>query len=390
MSEDKDLIDSLLSLNLKIIINPNNLSNFSTYNILVDSTSLPLSEVKKILSNTFQSKSVLIESLPDLELQLDLLNLGVKIIECKEDLFQALVKIESCDKPNKSIKVVLLDDSELDRFIISNLLKQSGFTVFDTASPRKAYEILEVQNSDVLLVDINMPEPFDGVSFVRLVRNNSRFATTPIIFVTSEESIENKLQALEAGGDDLFPKPLLKDLSIRLINKHVHRSRQQIDLIMKDNLTNIHNRNYLTKKKTSLEASPSNLYLCLLDIDHFKAINDTYGHYVGDIVLKHLSAIMKRLIRNDDLLVRFGGEEFIIIIESESDVLASNIFHRIKDSISRVPVLIGKEKIFITYSSGLVRLGSDLDDAIKKADELLYKAKNYGRNCIISDPNLKC
>lgn len=145
-----------------------------------------------------------------------------------------------------------------------------------------------------------------------------------------------------------------------------------------DELSGLHNRHYLKKVSAQLTAQQG-YYACILDIDHFKAVNDKYGHDIGDQVIKRVSSVIKSRIRITDYAFRFGGEEFVVVVKTESAQQAVNIFERIGDDVARFI-----QKPNVTISGGVWPVNDSLDEALKQADVLLYQAKQNGRNLIIS------
>nr|WP_237729153.1 GGDEF domain-containing protein [Vibrio fluvialis] len=146
-----------------------------------------------------------------------------------------------------------------------------------------------------------------------------------------------------------------------------------------DELSGLHNRHYL--KKVSRQLTPDGrYYLCILDIDHFKSVNDKYGHDIGDQVIKRVASVIKSRIRLTDYAFRFGGEEFVVVIKTDSTEQAVRIFDRIREDVAR---FVQAPKV--TISGGVWPVIESVDDAIKQADRLLYMAKEGGRNTILSE-----
>lgn len=145
-----------------------------------------------------------------------------------------------------------------------------------------------------------------------------------------------------------------------------------------DELSGLHNRHYLKKVSAQFSAGQGH-YVCILDIDHFKAVNDKYGHDIGDQVIKRVSAVIKSRIRISDYAFRFGGEEFVVVVKTESAQQAIKIFERIGEDVARFV-----QKPNVTISGGVWPVNGSLDEALKQADVLLYQAKQNGRNLIIS------
>ncbi|MGL5415528.1 MAG: GGDEF domain-containing protein [Clostridium sp.] len=155
-----------------------------------------------------------------------------------------------------------------------------------------------------------------------------------------------------------------------------------------DPLTKAYNRNFLFSKPKNkfINKSTDNVSLIMLDLDHFKLINDTYGHLLGDTVLKALASRIMKLLKSKDILCRYGGEEFLIILDSEDKEHAIKFATIIKENLNTIPFILGSEKIFITCSMGLsssIYKNSSLEELLNIADTNLYAAKKSGRNALI-------
>ena len=150
-----------------------------------------------------------------------------------------------------------------------------------------------------------------------------------------------------------------------------------------DPLTKVLNRRFLENYKDDIVKFYS--HLLIVDIDHFKKINDTYGHQIGDKVLQNVSRIIKKLLREKDLVIRYGGEEFIIAINVSSDDLAIKIAERIRKTIESTPIIINDDKIRITVSIGVTKIDpkKSFEDIFSVADQALYEAKKAGRNKVV-------
>lgn len=191
--------------------------------------------------------------------------------------------------------------------------------------------------------------------------------------------IENKDDYKEINFESEFYKIIIKNITVVLRNCLYQDQRNS--LAMKDNLTKIFNRNYMESYINSLLVSKREFCLAIMDIDHFKHINDTYGHDFGDIVLKELSDFVKNNLNLGEKIYRWGGEEFIISFESDDISYVERRLNEIREQISFLKFSNGKQEIKVTASFGIARnSGESLSETIKAADEGLYQSKNNGRN----------
>lgn len=204
---------------------------------------------------------------------------------------------------------------------------------------------------------------------------------------------------LELNGD-IFALELIKDITDNLVFETVyqcegHELRNIVQdlntLIMKDTLTSLYNRRYIdrTLPEEIARCNDKNpLSIAMIDVDHFKSINDTYGHNAGDIIIKKLGQILSNSIRNDtDWAARYGGDEFLICLPNTDNKKAYKVLERIRKNVEKINIKIENIKIKVTVSGGLYTLNNNIlapVDLIKYADDKLYNAKEQGRNRIAS------
>lgn len=281
--------------------------------------------------------------------------------------------------------ILVVDDCEQIRILLQTILRRIYKTVLTANDGLEAYSLCKIHHPSLIIADVNMPE-CDGYELASKLREDPDFHFTPIIFLSAQIKISDQQKAYLAGGDHYFCKPLHGDqkaLFMTTIQSLLDRSHQRRQLFIeskKDHLTGLPRRDSFYND-TSTKRNSTAYTLAILDIDKFKNINDTYGHNVGDIVIKTFSNIVASNLRLEDKIYRYGGEEFVIAFVNTNVEQAKQGLQRIKDKI--------KEHIFpegfsISFSSGICALTDHetLESCIEKADMALYKAKQSGRDRI--------
>jgi diguanylate cyclase (GGDEF)-like protein len=303
--------------------------------------------------------------------------------------------------------ILIAEDDPVSRKLLEKVLIKAGNKVVSVENGQKALELFDDKFFPIVLTDWMMPE-MDGLELCRAIRKNTYPGYVFIILLTAKDSKDDIIRGLGAGADDYLTKPFSHaELVARLntgkrvleLEKSLKDANEEIRILsITDPLTGTYNRGYMTERlpqeiKRARRYSRA-LSIILCDIDHFKKVNDTYGHLVGDLVLKDFARCIRHSIRQDvDWTARYGGEEFLIVLP-ETDVNGGSVMaERLKSELSqRVTETQGK-KISITASFGVVGFGPDTPDEmispeamISKADKYLYQAKREGRNRAMGGP----
>ncbi len=270
------------------------------------------------------------------------------------------------------------------------------------SDPQAALMMVAESNFDLLIVSLNLGGA-DGLRLCSQVRSLDRTRHLPIIIVADPGDDARLLRALDMGVNDYLMRPIDRHELLARVNTQIKRKRyseylrnrlqESVELSIIDPLTGLYNRRYMEGHLKTLIAeaarSGRSLSVLIADIDHFKRVNDTYGHDAGDAVLKEFSERFRRYTRGIDLACRLGGEEFLIIMPETDMGLARQVGERVRASMAALPFRIGPDReIPVTASVGLATLegASDTADAIfKRADNALYAAKRLGRNRVAAD-----
>lgn len=289
---------------------------------------------------------------------------------------------------NTGIKALVVDDSRSSRLELSNMLTIHRFCVYEAANGLEALLILE-QHPDIrlLITDHDMPK-MTGLQLTKEIRRGHAKDELAIIGLSGTGNKTISAQFIKNGANDFLSKPFSSEEFYCRVNQNMDLLdyiRQIKESSNQDYLTGLYNRRYFFEMGKKLVASANRghieVALALLDIDFFKKVNDTYGHDAGDLVLKHLGAVLRRRFRETDIVCRYGGEEICILGVNMAKESIRDIFDKVRENIARTPVDLGGEKIRITVSIGLcVETKESLEDMITIADEMLYAAKENGRN----------
>ncbi len=296
--------------------------------------------------------------------------------------------------------ILIIDDSDTVREELIQILTAGGdFDNFlqapDGAAGLKLLSDPE-QAVDVVCCDLNMPH-MDGYQFLRMAKANPELANIPIVMLTSESDVSDVVKTFELGANDFISKPFISSilrvrlknmLKIKQLQDQLKAQRDMMEeMATRDSLTDLANRRSF---RSSLKDEFNRFLrfgdpvsLLLADLDHFKKINDTYGHPRGDTVLKETARIILDAMRAVDLVARFGGEEFVVIMPSTDLDGACIAAERVRAAIEAHHFEGLPEAGVITVSIGVARLLEDVEDMdvlIKMADDALYRAKESGRN----------
>jgi diguanylate cyclase (GGDEF)-like protein len=279
---------------------------------------------------------------------------------------------------------------------VRSTLEQAGYQVKLTVSPRHFNEEFSAYRPDLLILDIMLPD-VNGHDLARFVRQDDQHATLPIIFLTGERDQQARIATVEAGGDDHLVKPVHPSLLIASVAARLERSRFLKMLLNRDGLTRLLTHSSFMEQARALVdrkqheslngARHTPATMVILDIDHFKTINDSYGHQAGDRVLKSLSALLRRHVRRSDLIGRYGGEEFAILLDNVHENDSVRLMMRLLREFGQLEHQAPNGSVFrVTFSVGVARLNApemDLYGWFNAADGALYAAKKAGRNRVV-------
>ncbi|MCW8887169.1 MAG: diguanylate cyclase [Motiliproteus sp.] len=301
------------------------------------------------------------------------------------------------------MKVLIADDDSTTRLVLSSLVERLGYETVTVCDGEAAWQEYEKDLSPCLmLIDWEMPI-LDGPQLCERIKQHSSLNPPYIILVTARTDPNDIVKGLEKGADDYICKPLnpaelMARIQVANRTLHLHQEFHQARKAMKyqathDELTGLLNRraalDTLSRELHRSERTGHDLHVAICDIDNFKRINDSYGHFTGDMVLKTVASTMQEVLRPYDLVARFGGEEFLIAIVDAEDS-AYDAFERLRAEIAKRTISTPEnEDINLTISIGAHsvrhdKTDIDMEEILVKADNLLYEAKRSGKNCVVS------
>jgi diguanylate cyclase (GGDEF)-like protein/PAS domain S-box-containing protein len=286
-------------------------------------------------------------------------------------------------------QVLIVEDSRVQANYIAMQLKKAGMVTEIVAHPLEVVDHLISFNPDLLLLDMYMPD-CTGMELAQIIRQMEQFTSLPIVFLSAETDRNKQLAALGIGADDFLTKPIEPEHLISAVTTRIERYRKMRTLMLHDGLTGL--LNHITTKERLIQeverARRQNepLAFAMLDLDHFKQINDTYGHASGDRVLKSLSHLLQQRLRSTDTIGRYGGDEFAVILPNTGEKDAAHILKELCDGFAKVHHHNGDQEFTVTFSGGVAAFPSyDQAGLLSEAADLAaYAAKAAGGNTVIS------
>ena len=282
-------------------------------------------------------------------------------------------------------RVMIIDDSVDITTYYSEVLEQAGMATKVAHNPLNVIKTLLEFAPDLILIDLYMPK-CNGMDLAKVIRQIDAFVSIPIVFLSAEIDLDKQLVAMSLGGDDFLAKPILPQHLISSVNSRIRRSLILRSLVLRDSLTSLFNhtaiKDELDREVVRSKRHGTPLAFAMIDIDHFKQINDTYGHPIGDRVIKSLARLLKQRLRASDLVGRYGGEEFAVILANADRAAALQVLDTIRQDFSQLRHLSDGKEFTVTFSCGIADVSQfrDATKLIEASDKALYNAKHAGRN----------
>ncbi len=291
---------------------------------------------------------------------------------------------------NPETGILIVDDSKMARNHLINLLHPYRFQLFEAAEAEEALQILETQKDiKLVLADYAMPK-CDGFELTKKIRQQWPVEKLAVIGLSAKGSHQLAVKFIKYGANDFLSKPFLSEMLMCRINQNLtllehFDSLHELSNI--DYLTGIYNRRYLFELGEVIFAQAQRTgdypVIAMIDIDHFKLVNDNYGHIIGDRVLERLAKTLKLNIRKGDILARYGGEEFCLICLNMDASQVEKIFEKWRQTIAELGFQADGKLFSVTVSIGIcMEKRESFLSMVEIGDENLYKAKEAGRNCI--------
>ncbi|MEW6487228.1 MAG: diguanylate cyclase [Thermodesulfobacteriota bacterium] len=320
--------------------------------------------------------------------------------------------------PSPAPDILVVDDSRIVREMVTDVLRAQGYAVRQAHDGRQALDMAIEQTPDLVLLDVMMPE-LDGYEVCRRLRQMPDYV--PVLMLTTKGALDDVVRGLEAGADDYVDKTCEHEellarvrslLRIRTLQKRLYSQNQELEaknqqlealteqldalnrelqlLSVTDGLTRAYNHRHFQERLKSEFARAKRhgepLSCVLIDLDHFKAVNDAWGHPVGDRVLVRLVELFKEGIRGEDLVARYGGEEFALLLPRTAADHAVRLVERLRERVERERLNITRDlEVRCTISAGVAEFGpgtpiQEAEELLQAADAALYRAKGNGRN----------
>ncbi len=288
-----------------------------------------------------------------------------------------------------AFRVLIVDDDLLLAQHYALVLEKAGLRAEILTEPAEIFAGLRKFHPDVILLDVNMPQ-CTGPELAQLIRLQDEWLGVPIIYLSAETDSERQLEVLIKAGDDFLTKPISDNALVVAIFARAQRARQLTEVMTKDSLTGLLQHAHVKERlATELDRSlrhQQQVSVVMLDIDHFKKVNDNYGHLTGDQVITSLANLLKQQLRKTDVIGRYGGEEFLLVLPECPLERAFVVIDKLRQAFARLPFsAIDGQRFSCTFSAGIAAgLDNVLPDVvIELADQALYQAKTNGRNQVM-------
>ena len=300
-------------------------------------------------------------------------------------------------------KVLVVDDSPVYRKLVKHALSQDSSTVLFATTGNEALEIFERERPEIVITDWVMPD-LTGIELCQRIRGGTRASYTYVIILTSNAEKENVVKGLSAGADDYLTKPfhaaeLLARVRVgqRLIDLHRQieaKNRLLEELALTDALTGLPNRRaietWAIRQLSGAARHGFPFWVVMIDLDHFKQVNDAHGHDAGDMVLRKFAEILRSNTRLSDISGRIGGEEFLQVLTHTDEANVALVLERIRSQFGAEKFRVGSADFTVTASFGVAGFcgnkAPEFSELVARADAALYRAKHRGRNYVEIEP----
>ncbi|WP_372925442.1 diguanylate cyclase [Marinobacter sp.] len=300
-------------------------------------------------------------------------------------LAERIERLASEQSERISGKILILDD---DKHLVAHygaVLENAGFRVRAVSDPEVVLSELSEFRPDIMLLDVRMGS-YSGTTVAKMIRFDPEWVSLPIVYLSSEQDRHIQLEALAKGADEFITKPVSDDFLVRTAQIRCYRARQLNELLIKDSLTGLLKHSVIKQEVENEYARCQRMShvssVAMLDLDHFKAVNDQYGHRTGDVVIKALANLLRNRLRSTDLIGRYGGEEFAVILPECTTDEARKVLAQICVAFADISFATPDGDLSVTLSAGVAALGEFAagSDALDAADQALYERKTSGRN----------
>lgn len=285
-------------------------------------------------------------------------------------------------------KVLIIDDSSAMTDLYAAILNHAGFMAYGINDPRLACGALAESQPELILLDMYMPE-ISGEELAKVIRQQDAFVSIPIVYLSGETDLKRQLAAMALGADEFLQKPIRPDHLVSAVRSRISRYRALRALMLRDGLTGLLNHSSFKERLRAEVAGAQrhgrSLSLAMIDLDHFKGVNDSHGHQAGDRVLKSVAVMLRQRLRRSDLVGRYGGEEFAVVMPDTPLATAREVMDELRADFARIVHRAGGVDFNCSLSAGLAQWQAeqDTESFILAADQALYRAKREGRNRVV-------
>ena len=347
--------------------------------------------IAKLRKRCAASQLIYLGAPPAMEAIVALMRSGIDVTIPQEDgssmVLNCVLDLVQNYEPEKH-RVLVVEDSRVAVTLIQRTLAEHGIDSRAIRDPGTLLDELESYRPDLILMDMYMPR-FNGVEATRALRQMMAYKSLPIVYLSGESDIGMQVEALRLGGDQFLIKPFNPVLLAAVVKTKIERFRESQRSTRVDGLTGLLNH---TAAKSQLKTMVKNAMsystpaVIMIDIDHFKSVNDTYGHPVGDQVIRGLAWLLKGRLRSSDLIGRYGGEEFLMALTNVSPEQARQVIDRIREDFSALPHAHPTGALFATFSAGIASGEGSIsaEQLTVAADNALLEAKRLGRNRVVT------
>lgn len=293
----------------------------------------------------------------------------------------------------ESYRVLIVDDDEVLAEHYRLTLASAGMLAEKVCQPKEVLTAMQNLHPDILLFDLYMPE-CSGAQLARAIRYEDRWLSIPIIYLSAEDDLDEQIKALDSGGgDDFLTKPISDARLVATVRTRAARARQVDELMSKDSLTGLLKHSSI-KERIEQELDRARRHgkpmsMAMVDMDHFKLVNDTWGHPMGDQVIKTLAHLLRQRLRRQDSIGRYGGEEFVVVLPECTAEDALQLLEDIRQRFGELRFVHKDQSFTVTLSAGIAcsEQCPDAQSLIAASDAALYVAKDKGRNqvCLFAD-----
>lgn len=302
------------------------------------------------------------------------------------ELCATLSKLTAIEQP-EPYRILIVDDDPHLTELYATILQGAGMETQVVDNPLKIMEPLSEFNPDLILTDMYMPG-CNGLELAKTIRQIGHAFSIPIIFLSSETDMGKQFHAMRTGGDEFLTKPVVPENLVSAVMGRAERMKLLRSFMVRDSMTGLYNhtatKDHLETAVARAQRNGGEVCFAMIDVDRFKQINDNYGHTMGDQVLVALARLIGRRVRTSDIVGRYGGEEFAVVLPDCDLAAAVELLNRLRESFAALRFPAGPEQFSCSFSCGVAPFSrfNSADQLCRAADAALYRAKENGRNLV--------